>query len=53
MIRLLDVLISGTALALLSPALALIALVLRFTGEREVFFPPAEGWQRRPNVCAA
>ncbi|MEQ8903302.1 MAG: sugar transferase [Roseovarius sp.] len=36
--RLLDVLFSGTALALLSPLLVPIAIILRFSGEGEVFF---------------
>lgn len=38
MIRLLDILISGIALAILSPMLVLIALILRFSGEHEVFY---------------
>lgn len=36
--RLCDILLSGLALLALSPLLILIALVLRFTGEREVLF---------------
>ncbi len=38
LIRMLDVLLSGAALIALSPLLALIALVLRFTGEHEVLY---------------
>ena len=36
--RILDILMSGTALLLLSPLLILVAIILRFTGEGEVFF---------------
>ena len=38
MIRLCDILFSGLTLIFLSPFLLLICLVLRFTGEREVFY---------------
>lgn len=36
--RLLDILFSGLALLILSPLLVPVVLILRFTGEREVFF---------------
>lgn len=36
--RLLDIFLSGIAIFVLSPVLALIACMLRFTGEREVFY---------------
>lgn len=38
MIRFFDIVFSGIALLILSPLLLTVALVLRFTGEREVFF---------------
>lgn len=38
MIRICDVLFSAAALALLAPLFLLVAIVLRFTGEGEVFF---------------
>ncbi|MFT5926889.1 MAG: lipopolysaccharide/colanic/teichoic acid biosynthesis glycosyltransferase [Candidatus Azotimanducaceae bacterium] len=38
MIRLLDIILSGLALLALSPLLIPVCLVLRFTGEREVFY---------------
>lgn len=36
--RALDVLLSGVAIIILSPLLLLIAVILRFTGEREIFY---------------
>lgn len=38
MIRLLDILLSGIALVLLSPLLVPLAIALRFTGEGEIFY---------------
>jgi lipopolysaccharide/colanic/teichoic acid biosynthesis glycosyltransferase len=38
MLRLLDILLSGIALIVLSPVLVPVVLVLRFTGEGEIFF---------------
>lgn len=38
MIRFFDVVLSGVALVVLSPLLLGVALILRFTGEREVFY---------------
>lgn len=38
MIRLFDLLFSSTSLVVLSPLFILVILILRFTGEREIFF---------------
>lgn len=40
--RTLDVILSGVAIFILCPLLLLIAVILRFTGEREIFY-----WQER------
>jgi lipopolysaccharide/colanic/teichoic acid biosynthesis glycosyltransferase len=38
MVRFLDILLSGLAILILSPALLIVMLILRFTGEGEVFY---------------
>ena len=38
MTRFFDILFSGLALLVLSPLLIVVALILRFTGEREIFY---------------
>ena len=45
--RLLDMLLAGVALLLLAPLLIPVVLILRLTGEGEVFFPPATRGARR------